>query len=274
MNPSGHAYYDIVTEPDDAEWTTQEWVQKLKQQARDSMEYRHRLYERVGLSECDSVLDVGCGTGAITVDLAELTEGHVIGVDIDEAKLEEARKVLSGVPNLEFRNADAQDLPFEDGAFDLVVFNIVLIYVPDKQRALDEMARVTRSGGHVLATLEPDYAGEIHYPEDPFRQIMRDNLKSIGADLETGRRLKFLFTKAGLKTDVCMDTESDFVYQMDDARRLEMFQDQFWVFEKAFLRAGWTEDRIEAYREEHEDLMRKGLSFSFMPGFYAIGRKP
>ena len=125
-----------MSKQDDAEWTTQEWVKKLRQQARDSMEYRHRLYERVDLANRERVLDVGCGTGAITVDLAEHTGGHVIGVDIDEAKLEEARKVLSHVPNVEFRNADAQDLPFDDGTFDLVVFNLVLIYVPDQQRAL------------------------------------------------------------------------------------------------------------------------------------------
>lgn len=256
-----------------ADWTTDDWVRKLQQQARDSQAYRRRLYQRVGLADKERVLDVGCGTGAVTLDIAHQTQGEVIGVDIDEAKLAEARTALAHVPNLSFLRADAQELPFPDGHFDLVTFNIVLVYIPDKQRAINEMTRVTRKGGHVLATMEPDYAGEICYPEDPFRPIMRADLEAMGADLETGRRLKHLFTTAGLRTEVGIDTEDDFVYQRDDGRRLEMFQEQFWVLEKAFLRAGWSHERIEAYREEKEERMRRGLDFSFMPSFWAIGAR-
>jgi SAM-dependent methyltransferase len=262
-----------MKEKGEYEWTTEDWTVKLKQQARDSEEYRHRLYDRVGLSSKERVLDVGCGTGIITRDLAELSAGEVIGIDLDEAKLEEARRSLGEVDGLSFQVADAQSLPFDDGAFDLVVFNIVLVYVPDKQRALNEMARVTRPGGHVLASLEPDYAGELCYPEDPSRPLMRRDLEAIGADLETGRKLKHLFTTAGLDTEVGMDTESDFVYQKDDGRRHDMFVEQFWVLEKSFQRAGWTDEEIEAYRREHGERIRAGLAFSFMPSFYAIGTK-
>lgn len=255
-------------------WSTEEWVRKLEQQARDSRPYRMKLYDRVGLASAERVLDVGCGTGAITLDLAEACAGEVVGVDIDEAKLVEAMRALAHLPNVTFQVADAQDLPFPDESFDLVVFNIVLVYVPDKQRALNEMARVVRSGGHVLATLEPDYAGEISYPEDPCTPVFSRALEAMGADLRTGRKLKHLFTTAGLVTVVNMDTEVEFVYQSDDRRRLQLFQEQFWVLARDLRQAGWSEEQVEAYREEREDLMRRGLHFSFMPGFYAIGRKP
>jgi hypothetical protein len=154
-----------------------------------------------------------------------------------------------------------------------VVFNLVLIYVEDQQGAVDEMARVTASGGHVLATMEPDYAGQISYPEDPFRPLMLENLESIGADLHTGRKLKTLFTRAGLETEVGVETEDDFTFQKDDARRLELFIEQFWVFEKVFRSKGWTQVQIDSYRNGQADLMRRGLSMTFMPSFYAIGRK-
>ncbi len=263
-----------MADEDDAEWTTADWVRKLKQQARDSREYRYRLYERVDLKGAGEVLDVGCGTGAITSDIVEFSSGQVVGVDNDPEKLGEAERAFGHLDRVSFQLADAQDLPFADGTFDLVVCNLLLIYVPDQQRAVDEMARVTRRGGFVLASCEPDYAGEIAHPEDPFRPVLFADLEARGADMETGRKLKWLFTSAGLETVVNMDTTSGFTYMQDDARRLEMFLEQFWVLEKAFLRAGWSREDIERYRVEHEELMRKGLSFSFTPIFYAIGRRP
>ena len=73
-----------MTNPEDIEWTTEDWVKKLKQQAMDSREYRHKLYQHVDLTNCERVLDVGCGTGAITMDIAEHTKGDIIGIDPEE----------------------------------------------------------------------------------------------------------------------------------------------------------------------------------------------
>jgi ubiquinone/menaquinone biosynthesis C-methylase UbiE len=258
----------------DDEWTTEDWVKKLKQQADDSRRYRHRLYGRVDLVRAERVLDVGCGTGAVTLDIAESTRGQVVGIDIDEDKLEEARRLQEVVPNLEFQVADVQDLPFPDGAFDLVTFNIVLVYVPDKQRALQEMARVVKPGGYVLATLEPDYAGWLQYPEGDFVDLFFEQLKGMGADLETGRKLKYLFTKAGLDTEVGMDTDDDFIYQRDDRVKLERFDSEVWFYRRLLGMSGWSEEATDKHIAEERERIEAGLSFSFMPGFYAIGRRP
>ncbi len=258
---------------EEEEWTTEDWVRKLKQQADDSRPYRQRLYGRVGLVRAQRVLDVGCGTGAVTLDIAESTRGHVVGVDIDEAKLVEARRLLEVVPNLEFQVADVQDLPFPDGSFDLVTLNIVLVYVPDKQRALDEMARVLRPGGRVLATMEPDYAGWIQYPPGDFVELFFEQLRQMGADLETGRKLKYLFTKAGLRTEVGIDAEDEFIFLRDDERKLARFESEVWFYDKLLSMNGWSEEARRAHIAEERERIGAGLSFSFLPGFYAIGRK-
>ena len=264
-----------MTNSEDIEWTTEDWVKKLKQQAMDSREYRHKLYQHVDLTNCERVLDVGCGTGAITMDIAEHTKGDVIGIDIDDAKLEESMKSLSHLRNLSFQKADVQSLPFEDGTFDLVVFNIVLIYIPDKQRALDEMARVTRPGGYVLATMEPDYASKIDYPEDnPITPLMWRSLEGIGADLKTGRRLRSFFNTAGLKTTVGMDATDDFLLPHDNETNLQRFEEEFWVLEKLLKSDDWSDDQIEDYREEMTERIGNGTLFSLIPGFYAFGKKP
>jgi ubiquinone/menaquinone biosynthesis C-methylase UbiE len=258
---------------EEEEWTTDDWVRKLKQQADDSRPYRQRLYARVGLVRAERVLDVGCGTGAVTLDIAESTRGQVVGVDIDEAKLVEARRLLEVVPNLEFQVADVQDLPFPDGSFDLVTLNIVLVYVPDKQRALAEMARVLRPGGHVLATMEPDYAGWIQYPPGDFVELFFEQLRQMGADLETGRKLKYLFTRAGLRTEVGIDAEDEFIFLRDDERKLARFESEVWFYDKLLSMNGWSEEARRAHIAEERERIEAGLSFSFLPGFYAIGRK-
>jgi arsenite methyltransferase len=98
------------------------------------------------------VLDVGCGAGATPTFLARKVGCRVVGVDISEGMVERSRERAKreGVTHhVEFRVADAQDLPFDDGVFDAVITESVTAFPADKQRAVNEYARVTRSGGYV-----------------------------------------------------------------------------------------------------------------------------
>jgi SAM-dependent methyltransferase len=250
-----------------------DWARKLAQQAEESKEYRHGLYEKADLKNRERVLDIGCGTGDVTMDIAGHTDGGVVGIDIDDEKLEIARKYVSSIENLDIMKGDMCELPFDDESFDLVVFNIVLVYVKDQQKAVDEAARVTRKGGMVMATLEPDYEGDLRYPPDPAREIHLKWMKDMGADLRCGRKLKYLFTTAGLDTEVGIDVESDYVYIRDRDRKLKLFRDQKWVMEKILSENGWPPERIEGYLLKQEDLLERGLQFHFPTAFYAIGRK-
>jgi ubiquinone/menaquinone biosynthesis C-methylase UbiE len=255
------------------DWTVDDWIKKLKQQAEDSKEYRQALYEKVDLKNKKDILDVGCGTGAVTLDIAHSTNGSVVGIDIDSEKMKEAERVLSNISNIKLMEADVMNLPFKNETFDLVLFNVVLIYIKDQQKAINEMARVTKKGGFVMATLEPDYASYISYPEDPIGPIVIKNMEFLGADVQTGRKLKFLFSSAGLKTEAGIETAGDLIIMRDDAKLLENFYKQFWVVEKLVKRFEWTEEEIEEYRSTMEKRWKTGSQFGFMPSFYAIGKK-
>jgi SAM-dependent methyltransferase len=98
------------------------------------------------------VLDVGCGAGVTPCYLAKRYACRVVGVDIRAKMVErsEERARREGVAErVEFRVADAQDLPFEDDLFDAVITESATAFPEDKQRAANEYVRVTRPGGYV-----------------------------------------------------------------------------------------------------------------------------
>ena len=98
------------------------------------------------------VLDVGCGAGVTPSFLAKKYGCKVVGVDISEGMIQKSqeRAEREGVADrVEFRVADAQDLPFEDDLFDAVITESVTAFPEDKQKAVDEYARVTKPGGYV-----------------------------------------------------------------------------------------------------------------------------
>ena len=96
------------------------------------------------ISECD-ILNVGGSAGAIDNFLADHAK-HVVGVDIDDGAIEHAKSTF-GKKNLEFRVADALNLPFDDESFDIVICSHVYEHVPDPARMFEEIRRVLRKGG-------------------------------------------------------------------------------------------------------------------------------
>ncbi|QNE46283.1 class I SAM-dependent methyltransferase [Glaciihabitans sp. INWT7] len=102
-------------------------------------------------------LDVGCGTGALTEQLARrLGTGAVAAVDPSPSFVEATTR---RVPGLDVRLAGAEHLPFGDGEFDAALAQLVVHFMADPVAGLREMARVTRSGGLVTACVW-DHAGD------------------------------------------------------------------------------------------------------------------
>lgn len=105
--------------------------------------------ERSEISDDDEVLDVACGTGNATIPAAE-RGATVTGLDLTPELLEAGRAAAaeSGV-EIEWVEGDAEDLPFEDGSFDVVLSVFGCMFAPDHQAAADEIARVLRPGGRI-----------------------------------------------------------------------------------------------------------------------------
>jgi ubiquinone/menaquinone biosynthesis C-methylase UbiE len=110
------------------------------------------LIDRCKIGRDDYVLEVGCGVGATACYLAKHNGCRVMGIDLRESMIARAneRAEREGVRDeVEFRVADAQSLPFDDGTFDVVLCESVATFIEDKQRVADELVRVTKPGGRV-----------------------------------------------------------------------------------------------------------------------------
>ena len=94
-----------------------------------------------------TVLELGCGTGGMWRGVT-LPEGcRLTLTDFSEGMLETARENTAHLPEVAYRQVDAQDIPYGDGSFDLVIANMMLYHVPDIPRALQEIRRVLKPGG-------------------------------------------------------------------------------------------------------------------------------
>jgi len=159
--------------------------------------------DAAGLVPGQQVLDVACGTGILARTAADRVgaEGSVTGLDLNRAMLTVAERVR---PDLDWRQGDAQALPFADGSFDRVVCQMALMFFPDRSAAVREMARVVRPGGMVTlmapATLDAQPAW------GPFVQVVVRHAGPEAADLmNTYWSAGDLDGLTGLLTDAGLD---------------------------------------------------------------------
>lgn len=112
-----------------------------------------RLLERAAVQAGERILDIGCGAGATTMDLAALTGpgGRVIGVDIAAPMLDraQARATKAGHTHAEFLQVDAQTHGFDSGAFDLVASRFGVMFFSDPVTAFANITSALRPGGRV-----------------------------------------------------------------------------------------------------------------------------
>jgi SAM-dependent methyltransferase len=116
-------------------------------------DYAREVTARAKALSPQRILETAAGTGIVTELLArELPDAEIVATDLNQAMLDvAAQRVSSG--NVSYQAADGQDLPFEDGGFDLVVCQFGVMFYPDKVRGNAEARRVLRDGGRYIAVI-------------------------------------------------------------------------------------------------------------------------
>ena len=152
-----------------------------------------------------SVLEAGCGVGAQTVTLAQHSpEARITSIDISESSLAEARgrAERAGVTNVEFRQADVFELPFEPESFDHVFVCFLLEHLSWPVTALERLRDLLRPGG-TITVIEGDHGSAYFHPDsEAAHDAIRCQVElqaAAGGDANIGRRVYPLMTEAGLE---------------------------------------------------------------------------
>lgn len=191
------------------------------------------------------LLDVGCGPGTITLDLAErVAPGQVLGVDASAEVVDaaEAARAERGTANAAFSVADVYDLDLPDGAYDVAHAHQVLQHLTDPVAALRELRRVVKPGG-LVACRDSDYAAMVWAPDEPllhrwldlYHQVTRRN----DAEADAGRYLPAWARAAGF---------SEVTYSSST-----------WTYATAEERAWWGE--LWADRVQHSSFAEQAVEY-------------
>jgi ubiquinone/menaquinone biosynthesis C-methylase UbiE len=178
---------------------------ELRAKAEDEVEARAAYLDLLGVDEGERVLDVGCGSGVVTREIARRVGagGRAVGLDPSPALLAVARELAQEAglgDRVEFREGSALHLPFPDGAFDAVIAATVLSHVPGGEGAIPELARVVRPGGRVgVFDLDTDMTAFAHPDRALTRRIVAAASDVTAVDGWLARRLPLLFAQAGLE---------------------------------------------------------------------------
>ncbi len=240
------------------------WHNRYRLQAFWTYNLRQFLIKKSGLQPGASVLDVGSGTGALFEDFQ--SKGfQVTGVDNDferclfSLQLNNDKNVLC---------ADVCCLPFSEASFELSFCHYLLLWMRKPVKILQEMKRVTKPGGYVMAFAEPDYLSRIDYPAifQKIGQYQNHSLEFQGVDLSMGRKLGNLFRGLGL-TNVRIGLLAGEWKEPSE----EVFLSEWDII--AYDLGGFVPvDDILSLKAQAEETWLSGSATVFIPTFYAYGQ--
>jgi ubiquinone/menaquinone biosynthesis C-methylase UbiE len=206
-----------------------------------------------GIRQKQTVLDVACGTGALTIYISELvgTEGNTVGVDNNDGMLDIARSKSSFV---EWINAPAENLPFEDSRFDSVVSQFGLMYFENQEQAIREMIRVVRPRGSLAVAVwnsldnNPGLAAE----ERLWQEVLGEAVGEAPYRLGDKRVLERLFKNSGANNFQITTFEG--IARFDSIRSWIHAGAKGWAQDEALSEAqlelllGTAEEKLAEYR--------------------------
>ncbi len=243
--------------------------------APSEIEARRRALDLLDPRPGEIVIDVGAGSGVLSLELAArvVPGGRVFAVDPSEPLLAHARAAARAAgfgATIDCRVADGRKLPFGPAGFDAAAAHWVLLHVDEPGAVIAEMKRVTRRGGRVMC-VELDWETMIVHPAPTAltRRILH-HAQSRQVDAWIGRRLSPLFREAGLR-DIAVEP----IVDIDEGRGNRVWLD-FLLERAAHALADKMITRQDArnWTASLEEAIAEGSFFFAVTQFAVLGRVP
>lgn len=237
------------------------------------VEQRRRTLEALNAQGGERVLDIGCGPGYLTEEIARIVgpQGGVRAVDTSEPMIAAAKRRCASYPTVEFRHADACTLPYPDASFDAAVAVQVYLFVPQLAAALAELRRVLRPGGRVIV-VDTDWGSAVWNSRDPARMSrVLETWKQRYFDAHIGRTLPGALRRAGFEiaaTDTMGIVELSATDKDYSGHQLN---------EVAKYIAGSSSDiaaEAESWKKEQLELQMSGDYFFSLNRYLIVARRP
>ena len=250
---------------------------RLERRARsaDEMAAREAYLELLGISVGERVLDVGCGSGAVTREIARRlgSGGVAVGLDPSPALLDVARELAKEAgfgERIEFREGDARQLPFPDSSFDAVVSVTVLSHIPRGETAIPEFGRVLRPGGRLgVFDLDTDMTTFTHPDRALTRRIIAAASDATAVNGWLSRQLPSLFQRAGL-----VDVRARGFFPIETERQSFYGEMADRSADVAVKTGAITDSEGRAWRDAFHELGSQGPIIAGRLHIFVWGRKP
>ncbi|KAK7414834.1 hypothetical protein QQX98_006349 [Neonectria punicea] len=212
-----------------------------------------------------SLLDVGCGPGSITFDLARhFPRATIIGVDQSAEVIQRNRasvEVLAPGTRVEFRQGDLLRpesflTPDEIGGFDVVHEHTTLICIPHNEPVLRQMKLLAKPRGGIVACRDGDTQSQVLWPPCPENAALQERIyRTNGLETQTGRQLIRKALEAGFRRDQITASASVLSTITAPERRayagsmLDILADENSEYRRAAARFGYTDEQVDVLRE-------------------------
>lgn len=233
--------------------------------------YKVRSYELLELNPGQSILEVGCGLGDDLQRLAQRLggRGRLIGIDASLGLLKQAQSHLK-LPCITLAQADARQLPFPADKFDRCRIDRTLQHIEHPSQVIDEMARILRSGGLILAYDNDWGTFSISGQDEVVSRQIEDLWTGAICNRVIGRQLPRLFHQAGLTTireepslSLLTDFElADRVYNLRATATLAIERDML------------DAERVGRWLEDLQVQTEKGVFICSLTAYTVVGQKP